>query len=222
MESIFSWITSAVKSGVPVGIIATGVLGAILIIVCIRVIKYMMESKKEILAGINSNTNNHAMVSSSLTEVALSLGAITLQLNNLTKVDERIPEGQAVIIYGLMMNDVFNGDIKACYKSANDWLDSKGLDRSDEDVQIKIAERIEMSFQAIYKELEDRLRNFKYKNHYLNKYLDANFINEFDHVKDHVYAMLIESTNGINSYVNTKKSFFISDFNSYLRNDNSQ
>jgi hypothetical protein len=222
METIFSWITGAVKSGVPVGIIATGMLGAILIIVGIRVIRYMMDSKKEILKGINNNTSNNAMVSSSLAEVAVSLGAITFQLNNLTKVDERIPEGQAVIVYGLMMNDMFNGDIKACYKSANDWLNSKELDRNDEDVQIKIAERVEMSFQAIFKELDDRLRNFKYNNHYLNKYMDANFINEFDHVKDHVYGMLCEGTNGINAYISTKKSFFISDFNSYLRDNINQ
>jgi hypothetical protein len=189
-------------------------MGAILV----KVIHYMMGSKKEIVSAIKSSTIHTNIVSESLNKAALSLARINQTLISLDKVDERIAEPQAVIIYGLIMRDTFY-DIKQCFKDTNSWLNDKEYDRDDDDVQIRIAERVELCFDAIYNELDDRLKNFKYNDNYLDKYLNDKFQQEFSHVKNHIYAMLCENTNGINSYITQKKSFLISNFNGYLRSN---
>ena len=88
-----------------------------------------------------------------------------------------------------------------------------GLDKNINNID----ERLILIFDANLKNLEDKMKNFKYNDKSMSIYLNTKFRAEYSHLKDHIFGILVQRENGIRVYLEQKKDFFISDFNSWLK-----
>lgn len=154
-----------------------------------------------------------------LQETTDTMKLLNDSIKDIMKVDERLTEGQTVIAYGSFMENLFN-DFLNTYKDAKRWAKKPhvhlDIDSSSHDLSL-LNDKLELGFSTSVKELEDKLRNFKYEDNYLVRYLNREFYSEVDHIRVHLYNSIVEETNDIEGYLYTKCNLFKSDFNSYLR-----
>lgn len=154
-----------------------------------------------------------------LQETTDTMRLLNDSIKDIMKVDERLTEGQTVITYGAFIENLFN-DFHKSYKDAKKWAKKPhvhlDIDSNSHDLSL-LNDKLELSFNTGVKELEDKLRNFKYGDNYLVKYLNGEFYSEVDHIRVHLYNSIVEESNDIEHYLYTKCNLFKSDFNSYLR-----
>lgn len=213
----------ALELGIPVEIIILLFFFASVGYGSFKVVKYMRQSKKEILEQQEKVSraliDNTTQLSSIVVGLQESVGILTnmnFRLEHMTKPDERIVESQAKIIYDLLMQELFDS-IKENYFNIRDWIDLKELDLELDKNKSNINERLILIFDSNLKNLEDKMRNFQYNDKSLSIYLDSKFRAEYNDLKQHIYSLLIEKENGVRSYLEQKKDLFCSDFNTWLK-----
>ena len=164
-------------------------------------------------------------ISVNLDQQARTLQTTTKAMQNLNdnikalmKVDERLTEGQCVIVYSLMMDSFFS-DLLDAYHSIKRWVNDRHIDHDNDDHRAMIDNKLRLEFQTNIKELEDHMRNFKFNDSYLDKYLNDEFHNEVSHIRVHIYNTIVTDTNEVRVYLERKCNLFKADFNIYLRGD---
>jgi hypothetical protein len=223
ITEFWKFYKEAQRLGIPIDTIVLFVLIGAVGFGSWKVIKYMRASKKEILdqqeqvasALIENTTHMSAMVVGLQESVGI-LTNMNFRLESMTKPDERVVESQAKIIYGLMMQELFD-NIKENYFNVRDWIELKNMDTGLDKSINNIDERLILIFDANLKNLEDKMKNFKYNDKSISIYLNTKFRSEYAHLKDHIFGILVQRENGIRVYLEQKKDFFISDFNSWLK-----
>lgn len=223
IATFWNFYKEAQDMGIPIDTIVLFILIGAIGYGSWKVIRYMSESKKEILGqqekvatALVENTSHMTSIVVGLQESVGILTNMNFRLESMTKPDERVVESQAKIIYGLMMQELFDS-IKENYFEVRDWIEVKNMDTGLDKSVNNIDERLTLVFDANLKNLEDKMKNFKYNDKSMSIYLNTKFRREYSHLKDHIFGLLVQRENGIRSYTEQKKDFFISDFNSWLK-----
>jgi hypothetical protein len=165
---------------------------------------------------ITKESEHIAKENSLIQELHNSVTALSFNIESLVNVDERMTEQQAIILYEVMMQDLFK-DIKEFYYDTNNWLNTKDGDRLDDPLHQQIHMRVDLIFDSLLSDLKSKLANFKFKEHYLTNYINDNFKIEFNHVKVHIHSILSTESNGIKEYLKAKQERFNTDFQLYLK-----
>lgn len=154
-----------------------------------------------------------------LRETTDAMKTLNVSLKDIMRVDERLTEAQTVIAYASFIENTFNHFYDA-YKDAQKWASKPHVNvditGTSHDLSI-LNDRLELSFSTGVKELEDKLRNFKYGQSYLVTYLNDEFYSQVGHIRVHLYNSMCLQTNGVRSYLASKCDLFKSDFNTHLR-----
>lgn len=180
----------------------------------------IVEQNTELIGKTNElirKESEHLIKENSLiNELHNSVTALSYNLEALVNADERMTEQQAIILYEVIMEDVFK-DIKEFYFDTNNWLVQKEYDRLADSTQDQLSQRVELVFDSIYTDLKNKLANFKYKENYLSTYLNDNFRREYSHIKIHIHSILTANSNGVKEYLKVKQERFTTDFKLYLK-----
>lgn len=219
LDLLFNAIDKAIDRGYAIELIAILVGFAITYVGMFYVWRYFSNRNAKIVSTqleIVANLDQQARTIQDTTEAMKLLNS---SIKDVMKVDERLTEGQTVITYGSFMENLFT-DFHNAYKDAKRWAKkphvSLDIDSNSHDLSL-LNDKLELSFDTAVKELEDKLRNFKYNDDYLVRYLNGEFYGEVDHIRVHLYNSIVGASNDIENYLQSKCNLFKSDFNSYLR-----
>lgn len=178
--------------------------------------KYFARKNASIISTMLEISVNLDQQARTLEMTTQTMRSLNDNIKTLMKVDERLTEPQCVIVYSLMMDSFFNELLEA-YHSIRRWIRERAIDIEDDTHRGMIADKLELEFDTNVKEHQDRLRNFKFNDEYLDKYLNDEFFNELGHIRNHIYNTIITNTNEVGVYLNRKCDLFKADFNLYLK-----
>jgi len=221
LQKIYTDMTSA---GFPVESIIVAILTVSTVVCTWRIIKYMMNSKKEILDGQQSIDNTLTKVNSSLDRVCTSNISIdfTLQQLNSTLVElkgksNNIRVGQALTLAELVVEESFSSMLRV-YFDTKEWIDSKEI-RPTHDSQLneRVIDRVKTSFDAISGDYGDKLSNFEVNNTKLSTYINDEFHVEWDHICCEITNRLVLGENSVKEYLKDKQEIFRSDLYKFIK-----
>ena len=162
-------------------------------------------------------------ISVNLDQQARTLQTTTDAMKNLNEnikmlmqVDERVTEGQAVLIYSGFIETLFT-DFGRVYRMSKKWVKDRHIDVGEDNARSILWDKFEVGFTSSTRELDDRLRNFKFNDNYLSKYLNDGFRQEIQQIQHYLYKCIVEQKNDVDQYLTSKCDLFKADFNVYLR-----
>ena len=183
-------------------------------IVMMETISKVAASNASIATLIKDESDNIEKESMILSELSNNVAGLTFKIEHLKDADERLTEQQAIIVYNLIIGEIFS-DIREAYYSSKDWIRDK--DPDDPLIERRLSDRITIIFESLHADVVNKLSNFKYKDEYLKLYVNEGFKSEMTQVKVFIYDSLMSDSNGIREYLKNKHETFSSDFQIYLR-----
>ena len=241
IEWIVQVIVEMKKAGLPVELIATVVGVMISILITYFVVRFFNKKHKNLEKKVEEEVNrihelvegNHISLEDALskqitattqltdsqnqlvTQFNVALELLSSQING----DESITESQAVIIYGSIQDEARH-EIENFYYKTKKWVKDKDLS-PDGPYYEQLRDRVMNLFDALEADIVDKLRQFKYNGRYLDKFQSRDKIkSEWSHIANHIFVTLVERSNGVVEYSNSKADRLKSLFNIWLREKN--